>query len=337
MMVTSTPAGCRAGGRHLAWPAPSIRARLLPTGTVPERGTEVGTEVRAGLARRTLTVLGGLAILTVLLVPVTGRAGGEPRRAGTVAAQPSPSPGPSAGLPASAQPTAEQQRGRELYLSQCAACHGADLDGARDGSGPSLRQVGGASAADFVLRTGRMPLASPDDVPRRGPSRFNEAEIRALVAFIGTAVGDPEVATAAASDQPDVLARGRELFSENCAACHGVNGAGAAIGGGYDAPSLHPVDARTVAEAMRTGPGRMPVFSGPEWPQRDVDAVASYVLTLGERRIDRGGLPIGGRGPVAEGFVAWVIGLGLIVVAARLIGSTGPRRTPPEEDVRDAV
>jgi len=276
------------------------------------------------VARRTLTVLGGLAILTVLLLPATGQAGGGSRTPGA-AAQPAPSPSPAA------QPTAEQQRGRELYFTNCAACHGSDLNGARNGNGPSLRQVGGASAVDYVLRTGRMPLAAPGDVPHRGPSRFDEAEIRALVAFIGNAVGDPAVAGATVSDRPEVLRRGRELFTENCAACHGVNGAGSAIGGGYDAPSLHPVDARTVAEAMRIGPSRMPVFSGEEWPQQDVDAVASYVLTLGDRKIDRGGLPIGGRGPVAEGFVAWIIGLGLIVAAVRLIGSRTPGRAPPPE------
>ncbi len=104
---------------------------------------------------------------------------------------------------------------------------------------------------------------------------------------------------------------------ENCSACHGVNGAGAAIGGGFDAPPLYPVEGIDVGEVMKMGPGRMPVFAGDQYPPQDVDAIASYVLTLGNGSQDRGGSPIGGRGPVAEGFVAWVVGLGLIVFASR--------------------
>ena len=38
---------------------------------------------------------------------------------------------------------------------------------------------------------------------------------------------------------------------------------------------------------------------------------------------NEGGAPIGGKGPVPEGFVAWVIGLGLLVVASRWIAGRG--------------
>jgi ubiquinol-cytochrome c reductase cytochrome c subunit len=48
--------------------------------------------------------------------------------------------------------------------------------------------------------------------------------------------------------------------------------------------------------------------------------VASYVQYLHHPR-DRGGLPLGHLGPIPEGFVAWVVGLGVLLLAARLIGT----------------
>ena len=270
--------------------------------------------------RRLVTILGGLAVLAVLLAPATGQA--EAWRA------------PAARAAQAAQEqelTDVEQVGRQLYLNQCASCHGVDLKGTPSGNGPSLFDVGGADAVDYVLRTGRMPLAAPNARPHRGPPRFSEEEIRALVAYTAKVLNDDEIATAQVSNDPEVIRHGRELFQENCAACHGTNGAGAAIGGGFDAPSLWQVDAKTVAEAMRIGPNKMPVFAGEQYPQEDVDAIASYVLTLGEGEdYNHGGVPIGGRGPVAEGFVAWIIGLGSMILAARLLGTRTPKEATGE-------
>lgn len=275
--------------------------------------------------RRTLIILTGLAALTAVLLPVTGNA--QPSRPVTPAA-PAAAPRPAA-QPASAQQqpepgelTPEQQAGRTLYFNSCASCHGADFNGV-PGRGPDLRDVGGAAAVQFMVGTGRMPIASPDDVPRRSPPRFNQVQIDALAAYVGSQVGDTDVPTARTDEA--LLTRGRQLYQDNCAACHGVNGAGSAIGGGFDAPSLHPVDPDDIAQAMAIGPGRMPVFGGPEWPQEDVDAVATYVLSF-QDGMGYGGLPIGGRGPVSEGFVAWIIGLGLLVLATRLLGTRTPKR-----------
>jgi ubiquinol-cytochrome c reductase cytochrome c subunit len=271
------------------------------------------------IVRRLLTVLAGLAALTVVLLPATGQAGGGRATAPAGAA--------AAAQPGSAaqQPTELEALGRERYLTHCASCHGADFNGV-PGNGPGLRDVGGAAAVEYVLTTGRMPLASPDQIPVRKPPIFNGREIDGIVAYVGGQVGDTYVPRAATAADQQTLFKGRDLYLNNCAACHGANGAGAAIGGGYDAPSLHPVEADTVAQAMYIGPSKMPRFAGEGWSQAEVNQVASYVLTLGTHTVDRGGLPIGGRGPVAEGFVAWIIGLGLLVFASWLIG--GKTRVP---------
>ena len=59
---------------------------------------------------------------------------------------------------ASLRQVASADSGRAIYLQSCAACHGQQGQGTVDG--PSL-QSSGAAAADFMLRTGRMPLNRP--------------------------------------------------------------------------------------------------------------------------------------------------------------------------------
>ena len=80
--------------------------------------------------------------------------------------------------------------------------------------GPSLLHEGRA-AADFALRTGRMPLADSHTQPSRGPVRFDEEQIRALVDYVGE-LGDgpdiPDINAAAIQRKmsaPAVIARPR--------------------------------------------------------------------------------------------------------------------------------
>ena len=130
------------------------------------------------------------------------------------------------------------EAGAELYAGQCASCHGTDGTGIPN-RGPTLLDEGPA-AVDFALRTGRMPLADPRAQAKREPTRYSETEIRALVAYAGAFGNGPAI--------PNVdvvagnLADGARLFQLNCAACHVASGAGAAIGGGRNAPGPDGLD-----------------------------------------------------------------------------------------------
>lgn len=203
------------------------------------------------------------------------------------------------------------ERGEELFIVACATCHGRQGGGAA--SGPAIADAGAASA-DFQLRTGRMPLAQPPgEQPLRKPPAFEEQAIRDLVAYVAS-LGDgppiPEVVIGAS------LSRGMELFVANCAPCHGATAAGGAVGGGALAPALDRSPPRIVAESMIIGPGQMPIF---DLPAEDVSAVASYVEFL--RTSDApGGFSIGNIGPVPEGFVGWLVGMGLLGLLAYLVG-----------------
>jgi ubiquinol-cytochrome c reductase cytochrome c subunit len=217
---------------------------------------------------------------------------------------------------------AVRELGASLYLQNCASCHGPSGEGAE--AGPSLVGVGAASA-DFYLRTGRMPVGAPGQQPRRQDPLFDEEEIQALVAHVaglGEGPGIPQVS--AGGD----LQRGWELYTANCAACHAATGAGNAVGGGFAAVGLGAATSTEVAEAMIVGPGVMPRF---DWERADQDAIIAYVEFLRDSPTP-GGAPLGGVGPVGEGFVAVVIGLTLLVLVARFVGRRSHEGEPAAGD-----
>jgi quinol---cytochrome-c reductase cytochrome c subunit len=161
-----------------------------------------------------------------------------------------------------------------------------------------------------------MPLAAPNLHPRRGPVRYSEEEIVALVEYTGAFGDGPSI--------PDVdpsrgdLAAGGELYRLNCAACHVASGAGAAIGGGREAPSLMPTSPTEIGEAILAGPGAMPTFT--TFTSENIDDVASYIDDLQHREttaVDE----FGGVGPVAEGLAAWLLGLIPLIALTRWIGT----------------
>lgn len=223
-------------------------------------------------------------------------------------------------MPARAQ-TAEPgsvDRGAALYQVGCATCHGSAGEGV--GDWPGIAEAGEASA-DFQLRTGRMPFAQElGEQAQRKPPAYDEQEIRDLVAFVGSLGDGPPIPEPHLDDS--LLSEGQQLYAVNCAPCHGAGGNGGAVGGGAIAWPLTDSPPVIVAEAMITGPGQMPVFDLPE-DQRD--AVITYVEYLRSAPTP-GGFAIGGIGPVPEGFVAWLVGLGLLAMIAYLVGREWDRK-----------
>jgi ubiquinol-cytochrome c reductase cytochrome c subunit len=164
----------------------------------------------------------------------------------------------------------------------------------------------------------------------RGPVRYSEEEIEALVAYAGAFGDGPQIPDVDA-DEGD-LAAGGELYRLNCAACHVASGSGAAIGGGREAPSLAASSATEIGESIVVGPGAMPAFDS--FTESDINGVAAYVRDLqraGTTAID----DFGGAGPVAEGLAAWLLGLIPLIAITRWIGSPHEGRDAPiqvEED-----
>ncbi|MEP6697531.1 MAG: cytochrome c, partial [Pseudonocardiales bacterium] len=202
-----------------------------------------------------------------------------------------------------------------LYNQSCISCHGRNLQGVPS-RGPSLVGVGGA-AVDFQVTTGRMPVAAQSaQVPRRKP-RFDHEQARQMAAYVQSLGGGPDIPSGSLADGE--LARGGRLFRLNCASCHNFVGQGGALSSGKYAPSLHKATPTQVYEAMLTGPQSMPVFGDNQLtPQEKLDII-SYVESL-KRERDPGGLAIGRVGPVPEGMVIWIVGIGLTIIATLWIG-----------------
>jgi ubiquinol-cytochrome c reductase cytochrome c subunit len=209
------------------------------------------------------------------------------------------------------------ERGAQIWTSDCAFCHGPTGKGTFQG--PDITQAGTA-AVSFQVSTGRMPKAYP--LHREKPT-YSPADIQALVQYTTGFVTGPAVPSVdvAAAD----VANGGELYRLNCAACHQMVGSGGVLAYDVVVPSLHESTPAQVVEAMRTGPGQMPVFDRTTFSDAEAADIAAYVNLL-HHPDDRGGLNLGHFGPVPEGLVAITLGLGAMVLITRLLGT---RSRPP--------
>jgi ubiquinol-cytochrome c reductase cytochrome c subunit len=215
-------------------------------------------------------------------------------------------------LPATA---AAEPGGRQLFVEGCSSCHGFDARGV-PGKGPDLHGAG-ASAADFYLRTGRMPLdVATGEQPLRGEPEYNERDIQALVAYIGSLGGPavPEVHP----EQGD-LSEGQHAFTTYCAGCHQIMGEGGVVTGAVP-PDLKHATPTQVAEAVRIGPYLMPAFGSRQIDRHTMNSIALYVQQVVQHPPDRGGWGIGHIGPIPEGMVAWLLAGGALLLVARVIG-----------------
>ncbi len=207
-----------------------------------------------------------------------------------------------------------ERQGRTIWLRNCAVCHGADASGGH--GGPDIRNRG-AAAVDFMVTTGRMPLPDPGAELKRRTSPFTAEQQRALVRYASTLVTGrpiPDVTTKGAD-----LGAGGDAFRQSCATCHQSTGSGGALPFGKNAPSLAQATPTQVVEALRIGPGAMPPFGTQAVSRAQADQIAAYVQRLREPT-DPGGVGLGHLGPVSEGLIAWVFGLGAMILITRLLG-----------------
>jgi ubiquinol-cytochrome c reductase cytochrome c subunit len=231
-----------------------------------------------------------------------------------------------------------QANGKQLFEQNCASCHGPNAEGTRDAKGdviaPSLIGVG-AAAVDFQVSTGRMPAANPGaQMPRKPPvqafnpklnpkAEQNLSDLRNYVASLG---GGPAVPSQDQSSPDDSqVGLGGKLFRTNCAQCHNFAGEGGALTGGNYAPALKASTNEQIYEAMITGPQAMPVFNDTTITPEQKRAIIAYVVQT-RSQVDPGGNGLGRIGPVAEGLVGWLVGIGLLVIAAMWITAKKPKK-----------
>jgi ubiquinol-cytochrome c reductase cytochrome c subunit len=213
--------------------------------------------------------------------------------------------------------------GKNLFKANCSSCHGLEAQGTSQAPG----LVGaGAAAVDFQMSTGRMPAKEVGAQNNRKPVTFTPQQIREIAGYVASLGGGPpipdsqQVSTSGAN-----TGLGSQLFSANCAQCHGFAGAGGALTYGKNAPPLTQATPTEIYEAMLTGPEAMPVFAdGAVTPQAKRDIIAFITQTRVEP--NPGGFSLGRTGPVTEGLVIFLGGLGFLVLISMWI--TAKRRDP---------
>lgn len=216
------------------------------------------------------------------------------------------------------------REGKQLYETSCVTCHGANLQGVQD-RGPSLIGVGEA-AVYFQVSTGRMPMMRNEAQAVRKTPKFDAAQTDALGAYIQANGGGPTLIRdengeiAQSSLRGDDVARGSELFRQNCASCHNFTGRGGALSSGKFAPALDPANEQQIYTAMLTGPQNMPKFSDRQLTLEEKEDIIAYVKASGETN-SPGGYGLGGFGPASEGPTMWVVGIVAVVGAALWIGA----------------
>jgi ubiquinol-cytochrome c reductase cytochrome c subunit len=273
--------------------------------------------LRLGLA----LVMAALALVE-LAGPAGGQTGGPSASAGVpggplAGANPASkapvAPGPGDSVKAFPTSPSLQAEGYNLYQEHCSSCHGLALQGI-PGVAPSLRGVG-AGPVDFYLSTGRMPLQSPRDEPLRTSPMFDRQEIDAIIAYVRR-YGGPQAPTA--DPAKGNLSLGMQAFTLHCAGCHQMVARGGMFVGAF-VPDLLQATPQQVAEAVRMGPYLMPHFDDHQIDQHELDSIARYVEYI-KHPDNVGGWSIYNIGPIPEGLVAWFLGLGALLIIARLIG-----------------
>lgn len=207
------------------------------------------------------------------------------------------------------------EEGKKLYAVGCASCHGTGGQGTTDG--PSLVGVG-AAAVDFQVGTGRMPAQQPGAQVPRKKVIYSQAEIDQLAAYIASLGAGPAIPSEEKYGPEGAdIAKGGELFRNNCAQCHNFSGKGGALTHGKYAPTLEDVDPKHIYEAMLTGPQNMPSFPDSTLTEQNKKDIIAYLDAVnGDETENPGGLSLGSLGPVTEGLFAWVFGLGALIAVA---------------------
>ena len=175
-------------------------------------------------------------------------------------------------------------QGRTAFADNCAGCHGSGGAGARGFPnlndddwlwGGKLEDIiqtiqHGIRAGDPDTRTGSMPAFGRDNmIPR--------ADLPVVADYVRSLSG-------LAKPTADALARGKKIFADNCATCHGDNAKGNRELGApnlTDAIWLYGPNRETIVEGLTNGRGGvMPAWAG-RLDADTIKALAVYVHTFG--------------------------------------------------------
>lgn len=159
---------------------------------------------------------------------------------------------------ANADETTLQQMGENLFLVQCAPCHGVTAEGL-NGKAQNLAQWSRENHIVNIVQNGANGLSAyPGGMPPQVPTieaMFPGEDSMMLTKAAAAYVVDKF--TPASPSDAALASKGKQVFDMVCAACHGMDGNGMA----QVAPSLKGLTSEVLDQGYQGNIGKMPSFN----------------------------------------------------------------------------
>jgi mono/diheme cytochrome c family protein len=236
------------------------------------------------------------------------------------------------GVGAQAQEEGDPERGGELYIENCAMCHGADGKGRIGATLEGFSGIAIDSTLEQTIRNGVngsvMPGWSED---RGGP--LTDQDIADIIVYItGVFDGTEPIAAAPEYVPPDIPpipdvegdpTAGAVVYQTNCVACHGVEGRGrfgATLAKAW--PGNQPSVFINRVVSVGIGGTTMPAWStqnGGPLSEIEVDNVTAYVISLSPT-FSPESTPVAQEGPLSAPLTLIIFGgIGLLVILGLIL------------------
>ena len=167
--------------------------------------------------------------------------------------------------------------GRQLFLDNCAACHGTDASGRTAVGAPNLVDSKWLYGGDPDTVVASILDGRRGTMPPWGDALGRDGLIQVTTYVLGLKV--PGAA--------DTASEGKTRFEQTCAACHGRDGKGMPVLGAPDLTDddwLYGGDFASVLASIRDGrSGEMPAWRG-RLTEQEARAIAAWLYAIGEKK-----------------------------------------------------
>lgn len=167
--------------------------------------------------------------------------------------------------------------GQGIFLVQCSQCHGVTAEG-MNGKAKDLTKWGKEEGIIEVIKEGSKGLEYM--AGEMVPVELSDEEARAVAAYVMQ-----DISSVKSTKYPLEVAKGKEVFAMQCAACHGDEGKG--NGGGVDgfAPDLSKYGTTEfLTEVLQKGKkgmiGVMPSFNYANFATSQKEALNVFIRSL---------------------------------------------------------